>query len=184
MIWHLAIYDVKPRIVKVEEGTIPSTRQSTYFRRRQFISTCHIPGVLHACRASRNLALRRWKLSFAAGRQPPKIFFDFSCDTLFIPEDFRLGDFAERLNPVDRVKLSKMAISIKDLTSNDYAHNGFDLAWLLVKNFPSLTHLTLQRSIWTQCGQRKLNVVMLSGALENLVLSAVGGNGPSPNLSQ
>jgi hypothetical protein len=99
--------------------------------------------MLHACRASRNLALRRRELSFATGRHPPKIFFDFSCQTLFIPEDFRLGDFAKRLDPVDRVKINRMAMNIRDLTTNNCAHDGFYFAWLLFKKFPSLTHLAL-----------------------------------------
>lgn len=142
MIWLIAIYDVKPRIVMVKERSIPCTRRSTYFHRREFISTYPIPGVLQACRTSRSLALRRWRLSFAASHQPAKIFFDFSCDILFIPKDTRLGDFAKRLNPVDRIRLNRIAITIGDLSNNDYAENGFDLALFLMKKFPSLTHLT------------------------------------------
>jgi hypothetical protein len=142
MIWQIAIYDVKPRIVQVKENSIPSTRRSTYFNRREFISACPIPGVLHACRASRSLALRRWRQSFAASRQPAKIFFDFSCDILFIPEDLGLANFAKRVDPVDRVRLNRLAISIKDLRNNLYPHDGFGLAYLLIKEFPSLTRLT------------------------------------------
>lgn len=142
MVWQIAIYDVKPRIVQVKVNSIPSTRRSTYFRRQQFISTCPIPGVLHACRASRSLALRRWRLSFAASRQPAKIFFDFSCDTLFIPEGFGLGNFAKRLDPVDPARLNRMAVGVRDLTNNGYELDGFDLAFLLMPKFPSLTHLT------------------------------------------
>jgi hypothetical protein len=143
-IWEIAIYDVKPRIVLVIKNSIPSTRPSTR-PRHQFISTCPIPAVLHTCRASRSLALKRWRLSFAAHRQPAKIFFDFPCDTLFISDGFHLGEFARSLDPADRVAVSRMAIDISDLRNNQYAHDGFDLAWLLLKKFPSLTHLTFPR---------------------------------------
>lgn len=127
---------IKPRNDLVMESSIPSTRPSTYLRRKQLISACPKPSVLHACRASRGLALRGWRLSFAAGRQPPKIFFDFSHDILFIPDGFDLGKFARILDPVDCIVVSRMAIDITDLRSSDYAHGGFDLVWLLMKKVP------------------------------------------------
>lgn len=61
---------------------------------------------------------------------------------MFIPEDFGLANFAKRLDPVDRVRLNRIAISIKDSRNNLYPHDGFSLAFLLIKEFLSLTHLT------------------------------------------
>jgi hypothetical protein len=73
---------------------------------------------------------------------------------LFIPEDFRLRDFAKRLDPVGRVKINRMAMNIRDLTTNDYARDGFYFAWLLFKKFPSPTHLTLPEvnldAVWAE----------------------------------
>jgi hypothetical protein len=116
----------------------------------------------------------RWRLSFAVNRQPPKIFFDFSRDTLFNPEDFRLGDFVKRLDPVECVRLNKMAIGIRDIRTFDFANNGFDVACFLTKNSPLSLISPSQKSMWTPCGQRKPNVVLLCSLLSSLVRSAVG----------
>lgn len=141
IIWQVAVNGVKPRIVEVKDYIEPTTRRSEYRRRRQFISTCPIPGVLHACRTSRSLALGRWKLSFAARYQEVKIFFDFSCDTLFLPPKFQyMVEFVESISSADREALKSIAFDLR--SDSDYYDTRWDLGVSLRRHFPALTQLT------------------------------------------
>lgn len=103
MIWQTAIDCVKPRIVEALETTARNTRQSSYLQKRQFTPCYPIPGILHTCRASRHLALKRWKLAFAARYKDPKIFFDFSNDILCLDGVLvEMTSFARTVHRADR----------------------------------------------------------------------------------
>jgi hypothetical protein len=142
MIWQTAINSVKPCIVEVQQSILPSTRRSTYLQKPQFTSPCPVPGVLQACQASRYLALRRWKLSFAARGQDPKIFFDFNNDTLFLGTtvaDMRY--FVNNINRADREATQKLAFRLLQQWSKNYFHDVHSLCRVVRADFPALTQL-------------------------------------------
>jgi hypothetical protein len=139
MIRQIAVNDVGPRIVEVKGNIEPNIRRSDYRRRRQFTSPCPIPGVLHACRASCSLALRRWRLSFAARYHKPKILFDFSCNALFLAPEFGyMKQFVESISSADRAALKSIAFDIVGW-AND---NGWDLGASLQEDFPAVNQLS------------------------------------------
>lgn len=142
MIWQTAIDCVKPRIVEVHETTARETRESKHLQKRQFTSPCPIPGVLHACSASRQLALRRWKLSFASRCQHPKIFFDFSNDTLYFDGVFAdMSTFVKRVDRGDRDAVQYLAIAALLEYERGYFHDGYDLCIALREDFPAVSNI-------------------------------------------
>jgi hypothetical protein len=141
MIWQAAIYSVRPRIVEVKENIelAPRSCRSKYGGKRQFVSSCPIPGVLHACRASRSLALRRWRLCFAARYQEPKIFFDLEDDFLYFGRDFyNIKDFADAVDFKDRQATQLLAFHIKFQWAHGYFYDGEDLSFVLNEDFPNV----------------------------------------------
>jgi len=151
MIWQTAIDSVRPRVVEVTERIAlkSKSRRSKYGRKVEFVSSCPIPGVLHACRASRSLALTRWRLSFAARYQEPKIFFDFGNDVLFFNEYYssarRFGEymssmrnFADAVDFGDRQATEYLAFHLDDQWMKDYFTDGEDLSVVLHKDFPNI----------------------------------------------
>lgn len=88
LFWEFAIEAVEPRVVEIWEGYQGEFPDGKYAWTGQFTSSCPIPSVLHACRDSRCLALKRWKLCFAYEEQPAKIFFDLTSDILYFGRAF------------------------------------------------------------------------------------------------
>jgi hypothetical protein len=141
MIWQIAIDSVRPRVVEVKENIelAPRSCRSKYGGKRQFISTCPIPGVLHACRASRSLALRRWRLCFAARYQEPKIFFDLEEDFLYFGRDFdNIRNFADAVDFKDRQATQLLAFHLRLQWASDYFYDGEDLSFVLFEDFPNV----------------------------------------------
>jgi hypothetical protein len=139
-IWQIAIYDIKPRVVRFNDGIALKTRRKTHIRKEQLLSTSYIPGLLHACHESRNLAMKRWNLSFSVGKEPAKIFFDFSSDIVFIPHNFDLRHFADKVDRGSALSLIRLAINIMGVKNYNY---DLDSRFVinLVKDFPSLSRL-------------------------------------------
>lgn len=141
MIWQSAINSVRPRIVEVKENIelAPRSCRSKYGGKKQFVSACPIPGVLHACRASRSLALRRWCLCFAARYQEPKIFFDLEEDFLYFGRDFdNIRNFADAVDFEDRQATQLLAFHIRSQWASDYFYDGEDLSFVLNEDFPNV----------------------------------------------
>jgi hypothetical protein len=142
MVWKAAIDAEEPRVVEIRETAVPCTRKSLYSRKTGFTSECPIPSVLHACHASRELALKRWRLSWAMRYQTPKIFFDFATDTLYFKNnhvhmmrfvhDADVDDLNAVLNIAFRV-LDHFAL-LPIMNHEGYAHQ-------LHVNFPNLEHV-------------------------------------------
>jgi len=112
-IFQVAIDSVGSRIVQIVVNE----------SQKRFTSPCPTPALLHACRSSRILALKRWNLSFpqtqAKGDGIARIFFDNMHDTLFFPSRFAnkrdtwngLRLFENVVSPEERKAIQKMAFS-------------------------------------------------------------------------
>ncbi|KAF7871787.1 hypothetical protein EAF04_003894 [Stromatinia cepivora] len=90
-IWKLAFQDVGPRTVKLQlywwQYKVPPSGCRDYLGS---VLTAHhkykakIPAFLHTCRASREVALEKYKLSFAKLLQGRPVYFDIDKDTLWL----------------------------------------------------------------------------------------------------
>jgi len=109
--------------------------------------------------------MKRWKLSFAFGRgqrNPPKIFFDFTRDTLFFGDEFRnnfysLLGFEENVNVKDRKALRKVAFNEDLRYRRDFFVSSHGLARRLHKGFPALTNFIFvvkRKVIWNNAYRR------------------------------
>ncbi len=144
MIWQCAIDAFRPRVVDVKEGTYIKTRRGAHLRKRQFTSPCPIPNVLHACRNSRHLALKRWRLSFATDDDPARIFIDFSSDTLYFDYEFgSIEEFTDRVKRDDLKRVRKIAFDTEWQLAKDYYDDGISMSHSLRMDFPGLTHLVI-----------------------------------------
>jgi hypothetical protein len=146
MIWETAINSVRPRVVEVIENIekAPRSCRSKYGGKRQFVSTCPIPGVLHACRTSRSLALRRWRLCFAARYQGPKIFFDLENDFLYFGRDFdNIRNFADAVDFEDRQATQMLGFHLRMQWASGYFFDGVDLCFVLNEDFPNVKVVVL-----------------------------------------
>jgi hypothetical protein len=86
--------------------------------------------------------LIRWRLAFAARYQPAKIFFDFSCDTLFFPLEFgNLKGFAKSVDTADREAVTRIAFSLLYQWGEGYYQDGFSLSINLKNDFPGLAQI-------------------------------------------
>lgn len=143
MIWQDAIDAIGPRVVNVRRGTYRKTHSGNHLRRRQITSPCPIPAVLHACRTSRSLALKRWELTFTEweGDERPKIFFDFASDTLYFDQHFgSVAEFTDRVVAFDRERVRRIAFHLRQQGEVEYSDTGASLS---LCDFPNLAHLIL-----------------------------------------
>ncbi|KAF7952670.1 hypothetical protein EAE96_005901 [Botrytis aclada] len=90
-VWKLALQDIDPRTVKLDlywwEYKIPQSGS------RDFLGTiltarhkykAKVPALLHTCHDSRELAQKRYKLSFGKLLQGRPVYFDIERDTLWV----------------------------------------------------------------------------------------------------
>jgi 2EXR family len=134
LIWKSAIDSIGSRVVEIR----------TCYYRNEFTSSCPIPNVLHACRASRQLALKRWKPSLAMKEGPARILFDSSRDILFFEcHCTRLIDFVYHVRPADRLELRHVAFNPAQQYDNDYFDDGEDLAINIHRHFPAVASVVL-----------------------------------------
>ena len=129
LIWKHAVAMEDDRIVELRTG--PKT---------QVFSSCPIPALLHVSQDSRQIALKRWKPSIAAGGGGPEIFFDQFRDTLFFGDDSpTLDQFA--MAPYSGAGVQKIAFSLESQwgdTFNSLEERALNIhAW-----FPDLQHIT------------------------------------------
>jgi hypothetical protein len=143
-IWKHAVELADPRVVEIRQGFYKHMPDGTPKWTGQHTSTCPIPGVLQACRDSRQQALMRWKLSFACESQPAKIFFDLKTDTLYFGHEFDdLNAFVEECNKRDRLALRKIAFQLLKQYESEYYEDGTDLAVNLRRDFRKLNEVVL-----------------------------------------
>jgi hypothetical protein len=143
MIWQDALDAIGPRIVDVRRGTYRKTYPGNHLHRRQITSPCPIPAVLHACRASRKLGLKRWQLAFTEweGDERPKIYFDFASDTLYFDQHFgSVAEFTDRVVAFDRERVHRIAFHLRQQGEVEFNETGDPLS---LCDFPNLTHLIL-----------------------------------------
>jgi hypothetical protein len=128
IIWQSAINSVGQRIVDIigysPRKSVRYAPHTVYYG-----SHCPIPSLLHACRRSRHLALKRWKLCFAVEGHPARIFFDLSDDILYFGECiYSLTHFQAHVNAADREALHKVALdmeySMEDEGIAEQVHQG------------------------------------------------------------
>lgn len=81
-IFQIATTDCDDRIVQVKVKNLV-TRYSEHGRGVVFSSTTPIPGVLHACSESREIALHRYQLAMTSFASGPRIFLDYLSDTVY-----------------------------------------------------------------------------------------------------
>lgn len=124
IIWTLAIQDVQRRIIELEHREFRKSRR--YHERTPCLSApAPIPALLHACRRSRALAMKRWTLTFKINDErcnAPKVWFDFTGDFLVFlgSNTFAVGnlDFYTSANHVhfdDRARLQNIAVYMNDV---------------------------------------------------------------------
>jgi hypothetical protein len=141
-IWKYAVEFADSRVVEIWAGFYKRMPNGETKWTGQFTSTCPIPGVLQACRDSRQQALKRWKLSFACAKQPAKIFFDLNTDILYFGQQFDdLNAFIEECHKRDRLSLGKIALHLLKQYESEYYEDGTNLALRLHKDFPKLNEV-------------------------------------------
>ena len=91
LIWEDAVAGEDARVVEIRQEIEVPLRDGNWHC--QYTSRSRIPGLLHATRESRYLALRRWRLCFPFKNKPykehpSKIFFDAAVDILYFGEKF------------------------------------------------------------------------------------------------
>ncbi|KAF4636717.1 hypothetical protein G7Y89_g1367 [Cudoniella acicularis] len=75
-------------------------------------SKCPVPGLLHTCRDSRHIALRRWRLSFANSHALGRIYFDFANDVLWLNGRApTIEELEEKFVGKDRISIQRIAIN-------------------------------------------------------------------------
>lgn len=84
-VWQFATNGCDARIVQVKIKNLV-TKYSEHGRGVVFSSATPIPGVLHACSESREVALCRYRLSMSSFASGPRIFLDYSSDTIYFGE--------------------------------------------------------------------------------------------------
>lgn len=137
LIWEHAIAAVPPRIVELNGGieeTICTPDGDVVPVVFGFVSNAPIPVVLHICSRSRELAMKRWDLTFHSKyklidgnarhitpnlKAVPRTWFDFESDTLLFLEhtsnrskNISLGQFFQDIKAENRKRVRNIAISI------------------------------------------------------------------------
>ncbi|CAG8981186.1 hypothetical protein HYALB_00012806 [Hymenoscyphus albidus] len=88
----------------------------------RFTSSCATPPFLHTTHGSRKCALRRWKLSFAHGCHPGKVYFDFDKDILIVGSRLEVARaFISEIDTNSLQKLQHIAIKPDRRFQLDYA---------------------------------------------------------------
>lgn len=86
MIWRLCLPGPRVVDIRMRKKSIPTTIGEILGVSR-FISSVDHPVILHVCSESRSIARQHYRLSFPkktkAERSPPKIYIDFSIDTIW-----------------------------------------------------------------------------------------------------
>jgi hypothetical protein len=144
-IWQCAINNEGPRVVEIQSHyykKLAGGPEGDYLYTGTYTSSCPIPAALHACSRSRILASRRWKRSFAFGRRPAKIYFDFSCDILYFGNFFGLSELRDqKCNIADRKAIRYIAFRPHQQWDDENFEDGPDLAMRLHSDFPALTQV-------------------------------------------
>lgn len=86
MIWKFAVASCGSRAVRVSLKSRWRKERKRLLgsgRSRQVRATATIPGLLHATRESRQIALKRWCLAFAHHLEQRPVFFDWKTDILY-----------------------------------------------------------------------------------------------------
>lgn len=169
LIWAFAISAIPSRVVELRDGfwtdlqpsddpeTITSnggqvvkTNDAGWQKWEwQYTSPCCIPASLHACRLSREMALKRWKLAFAEDKEEKargdgKVFFDFKQDILWIDEDLpNFKAFLGRVPEDDKRGVRRLAIDFDVQLLPRNLRSGASIAEVLLKEFPMLEEVVL-----------------------------------------
>jgi hypothetical protein len=81
-IWKLALSG--PRVISLRTNCSPKMTSMPDVESMSITSVCRIPPMLHVCRESREGALKIYGLSFGTEEAPPKVYIDFTRDTVLI----------------------------------------------------------------------------------------------------
>lgn len=84
-IWKIATKACDGRIIQVNVKNL-LTKYSEHPRGVLYNSATPIPGVLHVCSESREMALHRYQLAMTTFASGPRIYVDFSSDTIYFGE--------------------------------------------------------------------------------------------------
>jgi len=166
LIWQHAIYSIPPRIVELRNnfwttlkpsddqqaiqaagGLIANTTHGLHKLEWQYTSPCYIPTPLHVCSVSRELALRRWRLSFADDEKGEKhgkkkkrrIYFDFQTDVLWVGA--KVPSLSGLVNVVGKEEgsgLRRLAFDFDDQLQARNSRSARNLAMILMGKFPLL----------------------------------------------
>jgi hypothetical protein len=110
LIWHRIVASVAPRIVDIRYKSAEDG----------FTSSCGVPSILHVCSRSRELALKRWPLSFAIKGMAPKIFFDCERDTLYFGQEFiDVPRFAKMVDRKETTGVRSIAFDMQALCESE-----------------------------------------------------------------
>jgi 2EXR family len=146
-IWQAAITSIPSRVV-----TVPNLQARGRFLTTQphcpLTSACSIPAVLHASRASRSLALQRWRLSFhyLPVDNIPRIFFDFSGDIFWLQHQlFYSLPTLKQLDSADLQAVRRVAITLQEWWDAEFDY-GRGLAEQIHKLFPGAEELIIAGS--------------------------------------
>jgi hypothetical protein len=144
LIWTQTILQIPPRTVELRAGFDEPVEGTRRMEWNAYTTDALIPSILHVCSRSRELAMRRWTLSFTAGENQvrPKTWFDFEGDTLlFLEFDGEFGfddqrgrlhidakaeleNFVEDIALQEREKVKNVAFSLRGIIWGGYLSKG------------------------------------------------------------
>lgn len=149
-IWEFAVKASPPRIIELtgeHKDTIRAPSGDVVFVEYGFISNTPIPATLHACSRSREIAKKRWTLTFDSEytivdgntRSPshlgllPRTWFDFESDTLLFMEhaskhacNINMSEFVYKIGLPTRERIRHIILNFE---ADDEELDTPDLSW-------------------------------------------------------
>lgn len=143
IIWKYAIDAVGPRVIKFHlvffKTVYDNTGQPVYLYENR--SRSPIPEVLHVCPTSRQLALKRWRLSFSVSGTPAEIFFDFDQDILWWEQEMMGIWTAVTLSQEERDAVRRVAWSFDPIFSGSAV--GYQMAAVFRRWVPNTAEIVI-----------------------------------------
>jgi hypothetical protein len=142
----ITISDTVIRKGKVQTLIFPIPDNAVHLARAAWI----VPSLLHACQASRKIALEHYSLQFRANVHGP-IFFNSEIDTLFIRGQYALRQFLTRTTLTGRTVIGRederKLIRQIYLGGNDFMDSGSPGlgALSLLNGFENLEEVVMQK---------------------------------------
>lgn len=153
-IWKLA--RPGPRVIRVKVHIV-KYHISEHVRGLKFTSFTPVPAVLHACKESRAIALKTYKLGMKTHCDGPRVYVDFTKDTIYMAKvenglQFRLADLLRDMAKKELTKIRHLAIE-KTLWDEDQNNDETLLDLHGLKIFSLIMHLP---SSWDACEEVEL----------------------------